>query len=79
MCRQQDPPLENCSLVDSDLCPNPHYLLQDTNVIFYQIDCLSDPAVATVIILQVVLQEVSGHLLCVDPPVFNYILQVIKT
>jgi len=30
MCRQQEPPLENCPLVDSDLCSDPHYVLPDT-------------------------------------------------
>jgi len=63
MCRQQDPPLENCPLVDSDLCPDPHYVLPDTNVVLHQIDFLADPAVTNVIILQVVLQEVSGEIL----------------
>ena len=60
MCRQQDPPLENCPLVDSDLCPDPHYLVPDTNIVLHQIDFLADPAITNVIILQVVLQEVSG-------------------
>ena len=63
MCRQRDPHLENYPLVDSDLCPDPHYMLSDTctNVVLHQTDLLADPAIINVIILQVVLQEVSGE------------------
>ena len=61
VCKQQDPPLEGCPVVNSDLCPGPHYLLPDTNVVLHQIDFLEDPSITNIIILQVVLQEVCGQ------------------
>ena len=57
-CKQETPPLEACPVIESDLCPHPHYLLPDTNVVLHQLDFLEDPAITNAIILQVVLQEV---------------------
>ena len=78
--------MENCPLVDCDLCPDPHYMQSDTctNVVLHQIDLLADPAIINVIILQVVLQEVSGEILSscfplVCAPMFDSMLQVIRT
>lgn len=62
VCKQQDPPLEGCPVVNSDLCPTPHYLLPDTNVVLHQIDFLEDVSITNVIILQIVLQEVRGKI-----------------
>ncbi|KAK1342058.1 LOW QUALITY PROTEIN: hypothetical protein QTO34_016811 [Cnephaeus nilssonii] len=45
----------------SSLCPQPHYLLPDTNVLLHQIDVLEDPAIRNVIVLQTVLQEVRNR------------------
>lgn len=45
----------------STLCPRPHYLLPDTNVLLHQIDVLEDPAIRNVIVLQTVLQEVRNR------------------
>ena len=57
-CKHEAPPLEPCPIIESDLCPQPHYLVPDTNVVLHQLDFLEDPAVRNVIVLQVVLQEV---------------------
>ena len=60
VCRQGDSATLNAfSIVQSDLCPQPHFILPDTNVILHQIDFLEDPVIKNVIVLQVVLQEVS--------------------
>ena len=60
VCRQGDSaPLNAFSILQSDLCPQPHFILPDTNVILHQIDFLEDPVIKNVIVLQVVLQEVS--------------------
>ncbi|KAJ7319939.1 hypothetical protein JRQ81_019450 [Phrynocephalus forsythii] len=57
----------------SSLCPGPHYLLLDTNVLLHQIDILEDPVIRNVIILQTVLQEVRKR----SPPVYKRIRDVI--
>ena len=58
-CKHQSAPLETCPIMDSDLCPRPHYLVPDTNVVLHQVDVLEDPSITNVILMQVVLQEVS--------------------
>ena len=64
-CKHQAPPLEECPLfsAESDLCPHPHFLVPDTNVVLHQLDVLEDPCITNVVLLQVVLQEVGGVLL----------------
>ncbi|XP_077200108.1 exosome complex exonuclease RRP44 [Paroedura picta] len=57
----------------SSLCPRPHYLLPDTNLLLHQIDILEDPTITNVIILQTVLQEVR----CRSAPVYKRIKDVI--
>ena len=57
-CHHDDPPLPNTPLMESDLCPYPHYLVPDTNIFLHEIDFLEDPAIKNVIVLQVVLDEV---------------------
>lgn len=65
-CRQSQPaPLEAAPESDSELCPRPHLLLPDTNVVLQQMDVLGDEAVTNVIVLQVVLQEVKHQNLSV--------------
>jgi len=54
------------------------------NIVLHQIDLLADPAVTDVIVLQIVLQEVMGGILSscflvMCAPVFESMLQVIKT
>ncbi|XP_012497608.1 PREDICTED: exosome complex exonuclease RRP44 [Propithecus coquereli] len=56
----------------SSLCPRPHYLLPDTNVLLHQIDVLEDPAIRNVIVLQTVLQEVRNR----SAPVYKRIRDV---
>ncbi|XP_008981042.1 exosome complex exonuclease RRP44 isoform X2 [Callithrix jacchus] len=56
----------------SSLCPQPHYLLPDTNVLLHQIDVLEDPAIRNVIVLQTVLQEVRNR----SAPVYKRIRDV---
>ncbi|XP_064126115.1 exosome complex exonuclease RRP44 isoform X2 [Loxodonta africana] len=56
----------------SSLCPQPHYLLPDTNVLLHQIDVLEDPAIRNVIVLQTVLQEVRSR----SAPVYKRIRDV---
>ena len=58
LCRHEDPPLETCPIIESNLCGHPHFILPDTNVVLHQIDFLEDPSVTNVILLSVVLQEV---------------------
>ncbi|XP_038623740.1 exosome complex exonuclease RRP44 [Tachyglossus aculeatus] len=58
----------------SSLCPQPHYLLPDTNVLLHQIDILEDPIIRNVIVLQTVLQEVRNR----SPPVYKRIRDVIN-
>uniref|UniRef100_A0A8D0DYL4 Exosome complex exonuclease RRP44 n=1 Tax=Salvator merianae TaxID=96440 RepID=A0A8D0DYL4_SALMN len=58
----------------SSLCPDPHYLLMDTNVLLHQIDILEDPVIRNVIILQTVLQEVRNR----SAPVYKRIKDVIS-
>uniref|UniRef100_A0ACB8FIZ4 Exosome catalytic subunit dis3 n=1 Tax=Sphaerodactylus townsendi TaxID=933632 RepID=A0ACB8FIZ4_9SAUR len=57
----------------SSLCPEPHYLLPDTNLLLHQIDILEDPVIRNVIILQTVLQEVRSR----SAPVYKRIKDVI--
>ena len=64
-CSQDDPPLPNAPLMDSDLCPYPHYLVPDTNIFLHEIDFLEDPAIRNVIVLQIVLDEVKHRNLSV--------------
>ena len=64
-CSQDDPPLPNTPLMDSDLCPYPHYLVPDTNIFLHEIDFLEDPAIKHVIVLQIVLDEVKHRNLSV--------------
>ncbi|XP_048388312.1 exosome complex exonuclease RRP44 [Stegostoma tigrinum] len=59
---------------DSQLCPRPHYLLPDTNVVLHQIDILEDPAIQNVVILQTVLQEVRHR----SAPVYKRIKDVVN-
>ncbi|XP_072884204.1 exosome complex exonuclease RRP44 [Hemitrygon akajei] len=63
---------EPCS--SSELCPQPHFLLPDTNVVLHQIDILEDPAIQNVIILQTVLQEIRHR----SAPVYKRIKDVIN-
>ena len=64
-CRQSEPVLEAAPLSASELCPQSHLLLPDTNVALHQMDVLEDTAVTNVIVLQVVLQEVKHQNLSV--------------
>ncbi|XP_027700325.1 exosome complex exonuclease RRP44 [Vombatus ursinus] len=57
---------------ESSLCPQPHYLLPDTNVLLHQIDILEDPVIRNVIVLQTVLQEVRNR----SAPVYKRIRDV---
>ncbi|XP_028584207.2 exosome complex exonuclease RRP44 [Podarcis muralis] len=57
----------------SSLCPEPHYLLLDTNVLLHQIDILEDPVIRNVIIPQTVLQEVRRR----SAPVYKRIRDVL--
>lgn len=57
-CKHEAPPLETVPIVESSFCPQPHYIIPDTNVVLHQLDLLADPAIRNVILLQVVLQEV---------------------
>ncbi|XP_073202649.1 exosome complex exonuclease RRP44 isoform X2 [Lepidochelys kempii] len=59
----------------SSLCPAPHYLLPDTNVLLHQIDILEDPVITNVIVLQTVLQEVRKR----SAPVYKRIRDVIAS
>ncbi|XP_067890391.1 exosome complex exonuclease RRP44 [Heterodontus francisci] len=58
----------------SDLCPQPHYVVPDTNVVLHQIDILEDPTIQNVVILQTVLQEVRHR----SAPVYKRIKDVIN-
>ncbi|XP_007888927.1 exosome complex exonuclease RRP44 [Callorhinchus milii] len=66
---QPDPPA-HCS----SLCPQPHYIVPDTNVVLHQIDILEDPMIQNVVILQTVLQEVRHR----SAPVYKRIKDVIN-
>uniref|UniRef100_A0A3Q2Q0V1 DIS3 homolog, exosome endoribonuclease and 3'-5' exoribonuclease n=1 Tax=Fundulus heteroclitus TaxID=8078 RepID=A0A3Q2Q0V1_FUNHE len=57
-CKQDSTVLQRDACMESSLCPYPHYLVPDTNVVLHQIDVLEDPVIRNVIILQTVLQEV---------------------
>ncbi|XP_066476116.1 exosome complex exonuclease RRP44 [Tiliqua scincoides] len=68
------PPLEvQPSGAASSLCPAPHYLLLDTNLLLHQIDIVEDPVIRNVIILQTVLQEVRKR----SAPVYKRIKDVL--
>lgn len=56
----------------SSLCPWPHYLLPDTNVLLHQIDVLEHPAIRNVIVLQTVMQEVRNR----SAPIYKRIRDV---
>ncbi|XP_067842648.1 exosome complex exonuclease RRP44 [Heptranchias perlo] len=73
---EQPPPavLSDHPHTSSDLCPRPHYVLPDTNVVLHQIDILEDPAIQNVVILQTVLQEVRHR----SAPVYKRIKDVIN-
>ncbi|NXD25488.1 RRP44 exonuclease, partial [Spelaeornis formosus] len=58
----------------SSLCPGPHFLLPDTNLLLHQIDILEDPVIKNVIVLQTVLQEVRNR----SAPVYKRIRDVIQ-
>ncbi|NXS56277.1 RRP44 exonuclease, partial [Brachypteracias leptosomus] len=58
----------------SNLCPGPHYLLPDTNLLLHQIDILEDPVIKNVIVLQTVLQEVRNR----SAPVYKRVRDVIQ-
>ncbi|NWW76716.1 RRP44 exonuclease, partial [Climacteris rufus] len=58
----------------SSLCPAPHFLLPDTNLLLHQIDILEDPVIKNVIVLQTVLQEVRNR----SAPVYKRIRDVIQ-
>ncbi|XP_019380266.1 PREDICTED: exosome complex exonuclease RRP44 [Gavialis gangeticus] len=45
----------------SSLCPAPHYLVPDTNLLLHQIDIVEDAAIRNVVLLQTVLQEVRAR------------------
>ena len=62
LCKQQQPVLERCPVVASDLCQYPHLLLPDTNVVLHQIDFLEDAAINNTVIIQTVLQEVTSKI-----------------
>uniref|UniRef100_A0A667WV92 DIS3 homolog, exosome endoribonuclease and 3'-5' exoribonuclease n=1 Tax=Myripristis murdjan TaxID=586833 RepID=A0A667WV92_9TELE len=57
-CKQESTVLQRDACIESNLCPFPHYLVPDTNVVLHQIDVLEDPVIRNVIILQTVMQEV---------------------
>ncbi|KAM9365783.1 exosome complex exonuclease RRP44 [Pholidichthys leucotaenia] len=57
-CKQESTVLEREPCMESSLCPYPHYLVPDTNVVLHQIDILEDSVIRNVVILQTVLQEV---------------------
>ncbi|XP_020848099.1 exosome complex exonuclease RRP44 [Phascolarctos cinereus] len=73
-CRTQEGPALEPRPRDpeSSLCPQPHYLLPDTNVLLHQIDILEDPIIRNVIVLQTVLQEVRN----LSAPVYKRIRDV---
>ncbi|XP_027569334.1 exosome complex exonuclease RRP44 [Pipra filicauda] len=58
----------------SSLCPGPHFLLPDTNLLLHQIDVLEDPVIKNVIVLQTVLQEVRNR----SAPVYKRIRDMIQ-
>ncbi|XP_044540905.1 exosome complex exonuclease RRP44-like [Gracilinanus agilis] len=58
----------------SSLCPQPHYLLPDTNILLHQIDILEDPVIRNVILLQTVLQEVRNQ----SAPIYKRIRDLIS-
>ncbi|XP_072784389.1 exosome complex exonuclease RRP44 isoform X1 [Taeniopygia guttata] len=58
----------------SSLCPGPHFLLPDTNLLLHQIDILEDPVIKNVIVLQTVLQEVRNR----SAPVYKRIRDLIQ-
>jgi len=50
--------LSDLPIIESTLCPYPHYIVPDVSVALHQVDFLEDSAINNVIILQTVLQAV---------------------
>ncbi|XP_007545456.1 exosome complex exonuclease RRP44 [Poecilia formosa] len=72
-CKQDSTVLQRDACIESSLCPYPHYLVPDTNVVLHQIDVLEDPVIRNVIILQTVLQEVRHR----SAPVYKRLKDII--
>lgn len=72
-CKQDSTVLQRDACIESNLCPYPHYLVPDTNVVLHQIDVLEDPVICNVIILQTVLQEVRHR----SAPVYKRLKDII--
>ncbi|KAF6736981.1 Exosome complex exonuclease RRP44 [Oryzias melastigma] len=73
-CKQESTVLQEDAIIESSLCPYPHYLVPDTNVVLHQIDVLEDPVIRNVIILQTVLQEVRHR----STPVYKRLKDMIQ-
>ncbi|XP_024152927.1 exosome complex exonuclease RRP44 [Oryzias melastigma] len=73
-CKQESTVLQEDAIIESSLCPYPHYLVPDTNVVLHQIDVLEDPVIRNVIILQTVLQEVRHR----SAPVYKRLKDMIQ-
>ncbi|XP_023183752.1 exosome complex exonuclease RRP44 isoform X2 [Xiphophorus maculatus] len=72
-CKQDSAVLQRDACIESSLCPYPHYLVPDTNIVLRQIDVLEDPVIRNVIILQTVLQEVRHR----SAPVYKRLKDII--
>ncbi|XP_027862987.1 exosome complex exonuclease RRP44 [Xiphophorus couchianus] len=72
-CKQDSTVLQRDACIESSLCPYPHYLVPDTNIVLRQIDVLEDPVIRNVIILQTVLQEVRHR----SAPVYKRLKDII--
>ncbi|XP_054885769.1 exosome complex exonuclease RRP44 [Poeciliopsis prolifica] len=72
-CKQDSTVLQRDACIESSLCPDPHYLVPDTNVVLHQIDVLEDPVIRNVVILQTVLQEVRHR----SAPVYKRLKDII--
>lgn len=72
-CKQDSTVLQRDACIESNLCPYPHYLVPDTNVVLHQIDVLEDPVICNVIVLQTVLQEVRHR----SAPVYKRLKDII--
>jgi len=57
--------LSSVPIIESTLCPYPHYIIPDVSVALHQVDFLEDNAIKNVIILQTVLQAVRQERLTV--------------
>uniref|UniRef100_A0A3P9M311 Exosome complex exonuclease RRP44 n=1 Tax=Oryzias latipes TaxID=8090 RepID=A0A3P9M311_ORYLA len=73
-CKQESTVLQADACIESNLCPYPHYVVPDTNVVLHQIDVLEDPVIRNVIILQTVLQEVRHR----SAPVYKRLKDMIQ-